>query len=108
MPGVRTQVERDWARAVFWMYCIELEEETGWTAEALIARLGELWIGTRPFFLGLHEQPVLKERGLVDDSVSYPVTERAARQGLYLPSGLALTESQVNEVIEAVRDILTH
>ncbi|MCG2776726.1 MAG: DegT/DnrJ/EryC1/StrS family aminotransferase, partial [Desulfobacterales bacterium] len=62
-------------------------------------------IGTRPFFLGLHEQPVLQDLGLFKGE-RYPVTERVSRQGLYLPSGLTLTEKQIDEVVGAVRDVL--
>jgi perosamine synthetase len=56
---------------------------------------------TRPFFLGMHEQPVLLERGFFHGE-SYPVTERISRFGLYLPSGMTLTEAQLNEVCVAV------
>ena len=57
----------------------------------LPSRLQEQGIDTRPFFLGMHEQPVLRERGLFLGE-TYPVTERLARRGLYLPSGLGLGE----------------
>ena len=39
---------------------------------------------------GLHEQPVLHDLGLFRRE-KYPVAERIARQGFYLPSGLTLT-----------------
>ena len=48
-------------------------------------------VETRPFFLGMHEQPALHRLGLFAGE-SYPVAERIARQGLYLPSGLTLTD----------------
>jgi perosamine synthetase len=50
----------------------------------------------------MHEQPVLHERGLFAGE-SYPVAERIARQGLYLPSGLALDECQLERVCDALR-----
>jgi perosamine synthetase len=62
-------------------------------------------VDTRPFFLGMHEQPVFRERGLFVGE-RYPVAERIARQGLYLPSGLGLDESQVAAVCDAVREAL--
>jgi len=67
--------------------------------------LDALGIQTRPFFLGMHEQPVFWERGLFQGE-HYPVTERIAKQGLYLPSGLALTEAQLDEVCRAVKKVL--
>src|SRR6185312_14222770 len=101
LDGIKCQVEKPWARMVYWMYCVELDPRLGLTAAALMDRLAKKGIGCRPFFLGLHEQPVLRERGWFAGE-EYPVTERIARQGLYLPSGLTLTESQVDEVLAAV------
>ena len=37
----------------------------------------------------------------------HPVAERIARQGLYLPSGLALTEEQIAKVCDAVHEVLS-
>jgi perosamine synthetase len=37
----------------------------------------------------------------------YPVGERLARRGLYLPSGLTLTEEQLQQVCEAVQEVLS-
>ncbi len=54
----------------------------------------------------MHEQPVLHKRGLFVEE-SYPVAERLARRGLYLPSGLALTEEQLTRVCEAVQEVLS-
>jgi perosamine synthetase len=102
VKGVKCQVEKSWAKTVYWMYCIELDTGLGITAEFMMKALSQKGIGTRPFFLGLHEQPVFHDRGLFRNE-RYPVTERISRQGLYLPSGLTLTESQVDEVVKAVR-----
>lgn len=103
---LKCQVERPWAKGVYWMYCVELTGESGWSADALRSALAQRGIATRPFFLGLHEQPAAHARGLFVGE-TYPVSERIARQGLYLPSGLTLTDGQVHEVSGAVRDLLT-
>lgn len=105
IKGIKCQIEKPWAKTVYWMYCIELGSETELDADTLMKELGKRDIGTRPFFLGLHEQPVLQDLGLFKGE-RYPVTERISRQGLYLPSGLTLTEKQIDEVVGAVRDVL--
>jgi perosamine synthetase len=105
IPGLELQVQQPWARSVFWMYGLVLREDTGLDAVEFARRLAARGIETRPFFLGMHEQPVLRDRGLFVDEV-YPVAERIARQGLYLPSGLSLSESQVDQVCDAVREVL--
>lgn len=101
---VKCQVEKPWAKMVYWMYCIELDSAMGLNAQDVIDGLAKKEIGSRPFFIGLHQQPALHDLGLFQKE-HYPVTERISRQGLYLPSGLALTEKQIDQVIAALDGI---
>lgn len=101
LDGLQLPVEEDWAKNVYWMFGIVLDEKSGMDAVEFARRLAARGIMTRPFFLGMHEQPVLLERGFFHGE-SYPVTERISRFGLYLPSGMTLTEAQLNEVCVAV------
>jgi perosamine synthetase len=104
---VTLPVERNWAKNVYWMYGIVLDDVVPFDAVEFARRLRERDVDTRPLFIGMHEQPVLQNRGLFGGE-SYPVTERLARRGLYLPSGLTLTEAQIDEVCAVVRDVLVH
>jgi perosamine synthetase len=98
-------IEQPWARAVYWMYAVVVDESAGMDAREFAMRLAAEGVETRPFFIGMHEQPALLGRGLFAGE-RYPVTDRIARQGLLLPSGLALTESQLDAVAAAVRKAL--
>lgn len=104
-PGLQLPFEESWAKQVYWMYGVVLDESTNMDAVDFANRLQALGVQTRPFFLGMHEQPVFLERGLFRGE-PYPVAERIARQGLYLPSGLALTEAQLEQVCDTVRKVL--
>jgi perosamine synthetase len=106
IPMLRLPVEEPWARQVYWMYALVLDESSGMDAVEFAGRLTDLGIQTRPFFLGMHQQPVFWEMGLFMGE-RYPITEQIARQGLYLPSGLALTEAQLDEVCEALHAVLS-
>jgi perosamine synthetase len=68
-------------------------------------RLHAEGVGTRPFFWPMHEQPVFRELGLFAGE-TYPVAERLARRGFYVPSGLALTDSQMERVAEALYKVM--
>lgn len=103
--GIELPVEEQWAENVYWMYGVVVDESLGLDAASFAERLRERGVDTRPYFLGMHEQPVLQARGLFANE-RYPVTERIARQGLYLPSGLTLTDDQIATVAAAVRDAL--
>jgi perosamine synthetase len=106
VPGLQLPVERPWARSVFWMLGVVVDEETGMTELQFAERLRSEGVDTRPFFLGMHEQPALLDLGLFQGQ-RFLVAERLARQGLYLPSGLALTDDQIDTVCDAVRGVLT-
>lgn len=105
VPQLQLPAEKDWARSVYWMYGVVINEETEMDAVEFARRLKARGVDTRPFFLGMHEQPAFHKRGLFVGE-RYPVSERIARQGLYLPSGLALTLEQLNEVCGIVKDVV--
>jgi perosamine synthetase len=105
LDGLELQADQAWSRGVYWMYGLLVRETTGLDAAELARRLASRGIETRPFFLGMHEQPVLRERGLFAGE-AYPVTERLARQGLYLPSGLGLDHSQIDCICDSVAEAL--
>jgi perosamine synthetase len=105
VAGLQLPVQEPWAKQIYWMYGVILDESTGLDAESCAQKLKTLGIETRPFFLGMHEQPAFHKMGLFREE-SFPVAERIARQGLYLPSGLTLSDAQIDEVCEAVRKVL--
>lgn len=105
VPGITLPAEEAWAKNVYWVYGLVLDESTSLDAAQLATRLKERGIETRPFFLGMHEQPVFQRMNLFRGE-KYPVAERLARQGLYIPSGLTITEEQIVQTASAVRECL--
>lgn len=105
VPHITVQTEQPWAKSVYWVYGIVIDEISKFDAAGLARLLAEREIQTRPFFLGMHEQPVFQKMGLFRDE-KYPVTEYFARRGLYLPSGLTLSENDVEYIAQNVKDIL--
>jgi perosamine synthetase len=96
IPGLQLSVpQTDYAENIYWVYGLVLKDEVPFDAEEAMRRLGKYKIGTRPFFWCMHEQPVFQKMGLFDD-VSCPVGERIARRGFYIPSGMALTDEQID------------
>lgn len=91
---------------IYWVYGIVLKEEVPFDAEAAMKMLADRGIGTRPFFFPMHEQPVFRKRGLFAGE-RYPVAERLARRGFYLPSGLALGDEQMVRVAVVLREMLS-
>jgi len=105
IPGLQLPAEKEWAKNVYWMYGIVLDEATGFNGETFAKRLSKQRISTRPFFYPLHLQPVLRKLGIKSEG-KYPVAERISKQGLYLPSGLGLKDWQIEKVCKAIKKIL--
>jgi perosamine synthetase len=106
IPGLELPLERtDYAENIYWVYGIVVKDEVLFDAAEAMQRLSERKIGTRPFFWPMHEQPVFHKMGLFKGE-SHPVAERMARRGFYIPSGLALTDEQIERVADAVKEVL--
>jgi perosamine synthetase len=106
VPGIQHQPYRTpFAENIYWVYGLVLHDDIAFDAAEAMRRLATLNVHTRPFFWPMHEQPVLRRMGLFVGE-SYPVAERLARRGFYVPSGMALTEAQIRTVADAVREVL--
>ena len=91
------QYKNDYADNIYWVFGLVANNEK--LCIDTVSKLTEMKIGTRPFFWCMHEQPVFMKMNLFINE-SYPIAEKIARCGFYLPSGLGLKNSEVNFVIE--------
>jgi perosamine synthetase len=90
---------------IHWMNCVVLSDALPADAAEVTAALARRGVETRPLFVGLHEQPALIGRGLFHGE-GYPVTEKLSRRGFYLPSGLSLDETAIDEIVQELRGAL--
>ena len=105
-PGLELPPSRtSYAQSVYWVYGLLLSDAVPYDASTMIRRLAKLGVGARPFFWPMHQQPVFRHRGLFAGE-SHPVAERIARRGFYVPSGLGLTDRELERVAAAVRAVL--
>ncbi|MGH8187035.1 MAG: DegT/DnrJ/EryC1/StrS family aminotransferase, partial [Steroidobacteraceae bacterium] len=101
LPLARTE----YAESIYWVYGLVLQPEIGFDAREAMRRLEEADVGTRPFFWPMHLQPVFQRMALFAGE-HYPVAEMLGRRGFYVPSGLALTDAQIETVARQVRERL--
>lgn len=95
-----------YADNIYWIFGIVLGDSYPLNADEVARRLGVKKIGTRPFFWPMHEQPVFQKMGLFKE-VRCPVAECIARRGFYVPSGLALTEPEMETVAKTLIEVLS-
>ena len=106
LPDVQLPLPRTgYAENIYWVYGMVLDDAHPLDAEGAMSRLAEQGVGTRPFFWPMHEQPVFRRMGWFTGQ-RYPVAERLARRGFYVPSGMALADEDISTVAERVREVL--
>ena len=106
-PHLQLPIEKtDYAENIFWVYGVVLNADCPLAAEAVMKKLGEEKIGSRPFFYPMHKQPIFHEMGLFTND-AHPNSEMLAEKGFYVPGGLALTEEEINRVATTLLNILS-
>ncbi len=98
------QLKTDFAENIFWVFGIVSIDEKYPDSVSIIDILKTKNIGTRPFFWPMHEQPVFHKMGLFQNE-SHPNAENIARNGFYIPSGLAITDDQIDFVSEILLEL---
>lgn len=102
VPGITFQIEKPWAKNVYWMNGVLIDEEKfGMDRNTLMVKLREQGIDTRLFFVGMHKQMSLQKFGC-DVTGDYPVSRHLENNGMYLPSGSGLTKSQIKRISDAI------
>ena len=74
------------------------------TAQRLEDALRALGVDTRDFFVPCSAQPFLQAH--VPARQAFPVANDIAERGCYLPSGLALSDAQIEAVADAIDEVL--
>lgn len=97
VPGIQFQREATWAHAVYWMVSIVVDPSV---RDELMASLGEQGVDTRPFFHPAHTLPMYPR----DERFS--VAEQLGASGINLPSYPQLTEDEVDQVCDAIKDFV--
>ena len=103
LRGLRLPITKEWATNVHWMYAVLVEDAFPLSRDAFREALLVHSIDTRDFFTSCSAQPATRK--YCGEGGRYPVTERIADHGLYLPSGLALSQEQLDTVCHAIRAI---
>jgi perosamine synthetase len=97
VEGVAFQDDAPWAKPVYWMNCILVDQSVRDPLRAFLAREG---VETRPFFYPAHTLP------MYETERHYPVAERLAAAGINLPSHPTLRDDQVAHICGLIRDFM--
>ena len=100
LPGLTFLPVPDWSEPNYWLTCIVVDPRlAGTDRERIRLALEADQIESRPLWKPMHLQPVYRDCPRYDRGVS----EALFRDGLCLPSGSALTETELSRVCGIVR-----
>lgn len=95
----------EYAENIYWVFGIVIGDSYRVNAEWMMKALAEEGIGTRSFFYPIHKQPVFLKQGMFEN-VNCPNAEKISERGFYIPSGLGITDEQIEYVITKVKEKL--
>lgn len=106
--GIKLPVPKtEYAENIYWVYGIVLDENQRGTNQEITKSLAMEGIGTRTFFWCMHEQPVYQDQNMFRNQ-RYRNAEYLARKGFYIPSGLALTKEQMEQVVDRLHKVFAN
>lgn len=96
--GITLTTEKDWAKNVYWLYSIIIENDYTITRDELIKKLFEEGIESRPFFMPVHDMPPYKNCKHGDMNI----TMELIAKGINLPSSVGLSKDQIVKICETI------
>jgi perosamine synthetase len=99
LSGIRLNQQASWAKNVYWLVCLEVEGYTESQRDGLIAELRAKGVDSRPYFYPLSDMPIYER---TDTAVCHKLYQR----GLNLPSYFDISEAQVKQVCNALKELL--
>jgi perosamine synthetase len=103
VPYIKLNYETPWARSVYWMSSIFLEENASITREQLREELKKRNVDTRPVFPAISQYPFWDK-----PQTPQPTALRIGNQAINLPSGVCLKREEVDYICQCFQEILTN
>jgi len=95
VKNIKLNYQASWAKNVYWMVCIEIDNYSEIQRDDLIIKLKEKGIDSRPFFYPVSDMPIYV-------STNTPITHKIYKKGLNLPSYFDIKQKDVEYIIKNV------
>ena len=95
--GVVLSPEMPWAKNVYWMHPILIEDKFGISKDELVERMDKMGIETRPIFYPISSMPPYNEGN------SFPVAEELSKKGICLPCWVNLSKQDIELIAKVIR-----
>jgi len=97
VAGITLPVQKEYAKNVYWLYTIMIEDSFPLTRDLLILRLKEHGIDSRPVYYPLNEMPPFHDGHII------PITHDLSKKGINLPSSPKLTKEDMQRIVDVIK-----
>ena len=95
-----------YSKNIFWVFGILLKKNANISRDQVIKKLLKHNIQTRNFFYPMHKQKIFKKMKLFSKRHKFPNSDCLSKKGFYLPSGLGITNVEIDFVAKTLLKIL--
>ncbi len=99
VKGITLPPNESWAKNVYWLFSIILENDYKITRDELIDYLSNHGVETRPFFPALHNQPIYKSEN------KFPIAHEISEKGICLPSFVGIKSFEIDRICDLIIQI---
>jgi perosamine synthetase len=103
VPGLAWQPEMDWARHVWWLFTVLLDEEITLDRFEVLAALKARGVEGRQIVYPITQLPPYQQAAA---GRQFPVADRIVERGIHLPTWSGLTRDDVRYVCECLEECL--
>ena len=99
-------LKKSYAKNIFWVYGILLKKNYKLSRDEVTKKLLESNVQTRNFFYPMHKQKIFIKKKIFSKKLQLPNSEYLANKGFYIPSGLSITNKEIDIVSDKVNKII--
>ena len=95
-----------YSKNIFWVFGILLKKNANISRDLVTKKLLKHNIQTRNFFHPMHKQKIFKKMRLFPKKQKFPNSDYLSKKGFYLPSGIGITNVEIDFVAKTLLKIL--
>ena len=99
-------LQKPYAQNILWVFGIILKKNYKLRRDFITKKLLLNNIQTRNFFYPMHKQKIFLQKKIFSKKISMPVAEYLSKNGFYLPSGLGITNKEIDIVSKKINEII--
>ena len=97
----------NYSENIYWVFGIIIKPHKKYNRNYLVRELLKKNIQTRNFFFPMNRQKIFKKLKTLNSKHKFPNSDFLSKNGLYLPSGLSLTNNEIKYICKSLNSILS-